>query len=226
MDIQAIRNEIEKRKAANYTYLFLSDRPGDIMDKDNCIIHPMARTWTKNLERDMEKAIEYISSNPNPGYPYRLGFCRKVRGACDVVMIQGQGQEIELAETENIPTIKAIEETMDPVRSYEEALKDKADIERLTYMVRERDRKISELEEELAAAVSDLQDMETTEMADGTVNLISQIAPLLPALADRYFEIQEKKIAAMNGQAAPQPQRPAESMNRQNETTIYEDYGL
>ncbi len=35
MDILAIRNEIEKRKAANYSYLLLSDRPGEIMDKDN-----------------------------------------------------------------------------------------------------------------------------------------------------------------------------------------------
>ena len=86
------------------------------MDKDNCIIHPMHRTWTKNLERDMDKAIEYIAGNPNPGYPYRLGFCRKVRGACDVVMIQGEGQETQLAEAENVQTIIE-EKVMEPVRT-------------------------------------------------------------------------------------------------------------
>lgn len=222
MDIQTVRNEIEKRKTANYTYLFLSDRPGDIMNKDNCIIHPMDRTWSKNLDRDMEKAIEYIAGNPNPNYPYRLGFCRKVRGACDVVMIQGEGQDTSLAEAENVPTIKVIEE-MEPVRSYEQALEDRSKIERLEYMVRERDRKVSELEEELAACYSDIQDNETGQMADGTVNLISQIAPLLPALADKYFELQERKINAMNGQHKAQPQ-PEQTRNE--ESTIYQDYGL
>jgi molybdopterin-guanine dinucleotide biosynthesis protein A len=224
MDIQAIRNEIEKRKAANYTYLFLSDRPGDIMDKDNCIIHPMHRTWTKNLERDMEKALEYIAGNPNPGYPYRLGFCRKVRGACDVVMIQGEGQQVQLEQTENEPTITTIEPTMnEPVRTFAEALEDRAKIERLEYMVRERDRKISELEEEITALYSDIQDQETTEMADGTVNLINQLAPLLPALADKYFELQERKINMMQGRPAPQPQ-PQQAQESGN--TIYDDYGL
>ena len=221
MDIQAIRNEIEKRKAANYTYLFLSDRPGDIMDKDNCIIHPMHRTWTKNLERDMEKAIEYIAGNPNPGYPYRLGFCRKVRGACDVVMIQGEGQETQLAEAENVQTIIE-EKVMEPVRTFEQALEDRSKIERLEYMVRERDRKITELEDELAACISEIQDAETGQMADGTVSLINQIAPLLPALADKYFELQERKINAMNGQPKAQPQPQPQN----EEPTIYQDYGL
>ena len=225
MDINAVQKELEKRKAANYTYLFLSDRPGDIMDKDNCIIHPMHKTWTKNLEKDMDKALEYIASNPNPSYPYRLGFCRKVRGACDVVMIQGEGQETQLAETENIPTINVIEE-MEPVRSYEQALDDRSKIERLEYMVRERDRKISELEEELTACYSEIQDAETTEMADNTVSLINQIAPLLPALADKYFQLQERKINAMERQQAP-PQQPRQAQPHSEETTtIYEDYGL
>jgi len=223
MDINAVQKELEKRKAANYSYLFLSDRPGDIMDKDNCIIHPMHRTWTKNLEKDMDKALEYIASNPNPSYPYRLGFCRKVRGACDVVMIQGDGQETQLAEAENIPTINVVEE-MEPVRSYEQALEDRSKIERLEYMVRERDRKISELEEELTACYSEIQDAETTEMADGTVSLINQIAPLLPALADKYFEMQERKIKAMQNQQMP-PQQPQQQQNDQT-TTIYEDYGI
>lgn len=225
MDINAVQKELEKRKAANYTYLFLSDRPGDIMDKDNCIIHPMHKTWTKNLEKDMDKALEYIANNPNPSYPYRLGFCRKVRGACDVVMIQGEGQETQLAETENIPTINVIEE-MEPVRSYEQAIEDRSKIERLEYMVRERDRKISELEEELTACYSEIQDAETTEMADSTVSLINQIAPLLPALADKYFELQERKINAMKGQQMP-PQQPQQAQPQPEETTtIYEDYGL
>jgi len=225
MDINAVQKELEKRKAANYSYLFLSDRPGDIMDKDNCIIHPMHRTWTKNLEKDMDKALEYIASNPSPSYPYRLGFCRKVRGACDVVMIQGNGQETQLAEAENIPTINVVEE-MEPVRSYEQALEDRSKIERLEYMVRERDRKISELEEELTACYSEIQDAETTEMADGTVSLITQIAPLLPALADNYFEMQERKIKAMQGQQMP-PQQPQQQQPQNDQrTTIYEDYGV
>ena len=57
-------------------------------------------------------------------------------------------------------------------------------------------------------------------MADGTVSLINQIAPLLPALADKYFELQERKISAMNGQPKAQPQPQNE------EPTIYQDYGL
>ena len=224
MDIQAIRNEIEKRKAANYTYLFLSDRPGDITNKDNCIIHPMVRTWSRNLERDMDKAIEYIASNPNPQYPYRLGFCRKVRGAMDVVMIKPDGDPTPVEVNEE-PIITSIEENMvEPVRTFSEALEDRAKIERLEYMVRERDRKITELEEEIAALYSDLDDANTTEMADGTVNLINQIAPLLPALADKYFELQERKINAMQGQRMqqPKPQQPQPESN----STIYEDYGL
>ena len=94
MDINAVRKEIEQRKAANYTYLMLADKPGNIMDKDNCIIHPQKRVWTKNLETDMEAALEYMAANPNPNYPYRLGFCRKARGTCDVVMVQGKEIEV------------------------------------------------------------------------------------------------------------------------------------
>ena len=37
-------------------------------------------------------------------------------------------------------------------------------------------------------------------MENGMVNLINQIAPLLPALADRFFSLQERKIQAMEGQ--------------------------
>lgn len=224
MDIQAIRNEIEKRKAANYTYLFLSDRPGDITDKDNCIVHPMTTTWKKNLERDMNQVIEYIQANPNPTYPYRLGFCRKVRGAMDVVMVKPDGDTAPV-EVNDEPILTMNEENMvEPVRTFSEALEDRAKIERLEYMVRERDRKISELEEEITALYSEIQDAETTEMADGTVNLINQIAPLLPALADKYFELQERKINAMQGQPAAQPQpQPAQN---ENQSTIYEDYGI
>ena len=221
MDINAVRKEIEKRKSANYTYLMLADKPGDITDKDNCIIHPMKRTWTKNLERDMETALEYMAANPNPDYPYRLGFCRKARGTCDVVMIQGK--QIEATENDIEPTLTQIETPMsDPVRTFSQALEDRAKIERLEYMVRERDRKISELEEELEAMYSDLQDAETTEMADNTVNLINQIAPLLPALADKYFELQERKIQAMQNT----PPRQARPPQNEEPTTIYEDYGL
>ena len=223
MDIQAIRNEIEKRKAANYTYLFLSDRPGDITDKDNCIVHPMTTTWKKNLERDMDQVVQYIQANPNPTYPYRLGFCRKVRGAMDVVMVKPDGDTAPV-EVNDEPILTMNEENMvEPVRTFSEALEDRAKIERLEYMVRERDRKISELEEEITALYSEIQDAETTEMADGTVNLINQIAPLLPALADKYFELQERKINAMQGQQMP-PQQPQQQ--NENQSTIYEDYGL
>ena len=114
---------------------------------------------------------------------------------------------------------------MEPVRSYEQALEDRSKIERLEYMIRERDRKISELEEELTACYSDIQDAETTEMADGTVSLINQIAPLLPALADKYFQLQERKINAMeNNYTQPSPVQP--NGQQQENTTIYDDYGI
>jgi hypothetical protein len=212
MDINAVRQEIEKRKSANYTYLMLADKPGNIMDKDNCIIHPQKRVWTKNLEMDMEKALEYMASNPNPS------------GTCDVVMVQGKKIEETEVETPVLTTLEN-ETPMEPVRTFSQALEDRSKIERLEYMVRERDRKISELEEELEAVYSEINDVETTEMADNTVNLISQIAPLLPALADKYFELQERKIQAMTGQQArPRPQAAQETADEP--TTIYEDYGL
>ena len=144
-----------------------------------------------------------------------------MRGACDVVMIQGEGQETQLAEAENVQTIIE-EKVMEPVRTFEQALEDRSKIERLEYMVRERDRKITELEDELAACYSEIQDAETGQMADGTVSLINQIAPLLPALADKYFELQERKINAMNGQPQAQPQPQPQN----EEPTIYQDYGL
>jgi hypothetical protein len=58
-------------------------------------------------------------------------------------------------------------------------------------------------------------------MADGTVTLINQLAPLLPALADKYFALQEQKIAAMKNAAAPKAQHQAEPVS-----TVYDDYGL
>tara|TARA_Y100000385_G_scaffold269045_1_gene306701 strand:- start:693 stop:1361 length:669 start_codon:yes stop_codon:yes gene_type:complete len=222
MEIQQARNEIEKRQSANYHYLFLSDRPGDIMDKDNCVVHPMKTTWTKNLVKDKEKVLEFISSNPDPGYPYRLGFCRKVRGACDVVQITPGGDPVQV-ENEVVVESMNNDEMIDPVRTFDQALEDRLKIEKLEYMIRERDRKISELEEELEAMVSDAQDAENGQMADSTVSLINQLAPLLPALADKYFSLQEQKIAAMKG-AAGQPQAAPAAEN--NESTIYQDYGI
>jgi hypothetical protein len=218
MEIDTIRNEIEKRQAANYNYLFLSDRPGDILDKDNCVIHPMARTWTKNLERDKEKALEFIASNPNPAYPYRLGFCRKVRGACDVVQVTPAGP-VEI-ENEIVETLND-EPMIEPVRTFNQALEDKQKIAKLEFEVRLRDRKITELEEEIEELISQNQDQETAQMADGTVALINQLAPLLPALADKYFQLQEQKIAAMKNAAAPKAQPQAEPVS-----TVYDDYGL
>lgn len=222
MDIQQARNEIEKRQAANYHYLFLSDRPGDIMDKDNCVVHPMKTTWTKNLVKDKEKVLEFMASNPDPGYPYRLGFCRKVRGACDVVQITPGGDPVQVENEVVVETLKN-DSMSDPVRTFDQALEDRLKIEKLEYMLRERDRKISELEEELEAMVSDVQDAENGQMADSTVSLINQLAPLLPALADKYFALQEQKIAAMKG-AAGQPKAAPAAAN--NESSIYQDYGL
>ena len=137
-------------------------------------------------------------------------------------MVQGKKIEETQVETPVLTTLEN-EEPMDPVRTFNQALEDRSKIERLEYMVRERDRKISELEEELEAIYTEVNDAETTEMADNTVNLISQIAPLLPALADKYFEIQEKKIAAMQGTPVNN-QRPGEQPDEP--TTIYQDYGL
>ena len=51
----------------------------------------------------------------------------------------------------------------------------------------------------------------------------SQIAPLLPALADRYFALQEQKIAAMRGAQSQAQQKP---INEEPRTTVYEDYDL
>jgi len=204
MDIETIRKEIEKRQSANYKYLFLSDRPGDILDKDNCIVHPQNRTWIQNIERDKNKVVEFIASNPDE--MYRLGFCRKARGVVDVVLVNPNNDKpVEVENEIEIPALTK-KEMDEKVRSFEQALEDRAKIEKLEYMVRERDRKITELEEELAACYSDLQDNETGEMADNAVGIIGQIAPLLPALADKYFQLQEQKIAAMQGRA--QPQKP------------------
>lgn len=203
MDIETIRKEIEKRQSANYKYLFLSDRPGDILDKDNCIVHPQNRTWIQNIERDKNKVVEFIASNPDE--MYRLGFCRKARGVVDVVLVNPNNDKpVEVDNEIEIPALTK-EEMDEKVRSFEQALEDRAKIEKLEYMVRERDRKITELEEELAACYSDLQDNETGEMADNAVGIIGQIAPLLPALADKYFELQERKLQAMQGTPRQQP---------------------
>ena len=50
-----------------------------------------------------------------------------------------------------------------------------------------------------------------------------QKAPLLPALADRYFALQEQKIAAMRGAQSQAQQKP---INEEPRTTVYEDYDL
>lgn len=207
MNVEAIAQEIERRKAANYSYLYLSDRPGDMQNKDNCIVHPVKKTWTKNIDLDKENVLAIIEAHPNPPHPYRLGFQRKARGVMDVVRIKSQNEEtaLEPAEPALDEIATATKEMDNTVRSFEQALADKAKIERLEYMVRERDRKISELEEELEALISEAQDEETAQLADGTVNLINQIAPLLPALADRYFSILEAKHKA----PAADQRRPA-----------------
>ncbi len=214
MNTEQIRKEIEKRESANYSYLFLSDKGGDIMDKDNCIIHPMNRTWTKNLSKDKEKALEYIAANPDPNYPYRLGFCRKVRGVVDVVMITKEDEPVKIEN--ELPEEQLNEIPMEDVRSFEQALSDQAKIAKLEFMIKERDRKIQELEEELIVCYEDIKDAENAQLADGTVSLINQIAPLLPALADRFFSLQERKVKAMEGQPIETP--------KNQETNIYQDY--
>lgn len=203
MEVNELKKELERRIAAGYEYVYFADSPGDISKKANCVISPYGHTRARqpNLVNDQEAILDYVSTYPGE---YRIGFSRTNR-VDNIDVITYNSSTAELSDSAPAEPIKT-QPKVEYIRTYEAALADQKEIEKLRYQLKMRDRIIEDLEDEIAALNSQIAEQETTAMADGTVNLINQFAPLLPSLADRFFSLQERKIAAMEGRPAPQPQ--------------------
>ena len=72
------------------------------------------------------------------------------------------------------------------------------------------------LEEEIEAMEADQQETQHATMADQTVNMVGQVAQILPAVLDKWFSLQEQKNALLAEQMrrnAPRPQAPQQNVN-------------
>lgn len=219
-----VRDHLLAEADAGAVYVALQDKPGDEVRKTNCVgkFYPINGT-NKNMDAAISELPAYLETHPKQ---YKL-FTRRTytRGsswdnATSVYLVPDkQG----IADP-NEPNTQVIEMTpQNDVRSFEQALADKALIAKLENQVARLSDKIEELEAELEAAEAEIEDHKTTTMADNTTNMLGQLASVVPGLVDKWFEMQERKINAMQAQRPPQrPQAPQQPVYQEPQN--FDDY--
>lgn len=231
MNKNQLQQYLENEKKAGSRYVALQDCNFEKKPLvSNCIrrFHPNTaqsglKGFRPNIDIALAELADYVEENPKY---YKL-HVRRTQTEPDWKTVDLHVSSDELTMDEQ-PTI--IEKPMnEPVRSFEEALKDKARIAELESKVREQQREIADLEMTVEDLERELNDAQTTAMADNTTSTLGQVATLLPGIIDRFFEMQERKINAMQNQPK-RPPMPKPTPNGYHEgepnSTVYEDYGL
>lgn len=213
---------------AGAVYVALQDKAGEEVRKTNCVakFYPLNGA-NKNMDAALAELPQYLESHPKQ---YKL-YTRRTytRGSswdnstCVYLVPDKQGVNDPIEP--NTPVIDM--NPQNEVRTFAEALADKEKIAKLENQVARLNDKIAELEAELEAADAEIEDQKTTTMADNTTNMLGQLASVVPGLVDKWFEMQERKIAAMQAQrpAQPKPQAPPQQTYQEPyETEGYENY--
>lgn len=232
MNKDQLVNYLEAEKRAGVRYVCLQDCDFDQKPSvSNCIreFYPnaaKAAMGNSNIDKVIADLPNYVYQYPKY---YKLHTKRAPNGKWKTVDL---APESDSTMAEPMPTFEPKPEMiMNDVRSFEEALKDKAKIADLESKVRELQREVADLEATIDELEAEAADNQSTQMADASTTALGQVATLLPGIIDRFFEMQERKIQAMGAQR-PMPnkewtQTQSNGQHKpQENTTVYEDYGL
>jgi hypothetical protein len=233
MNTQELKNKITELREKGYVYFALQDKPGKLTKASCGRFYPTGKGagWVKNGDDVEQNLIEYVQKFPDF---YTFHFSRQLITAG--------------TESFNIDTRTPGEQTEIPTQTLSEPMDERTKDERrtdeltirslmqqnatLTAEVKRLEEKISELEDEIEAISTEADENKHAQMADATTSTIGQIAQILPALVDKYFQIQEQKNAllaeqmmqqrnrqqyAPNVEADPVKQRPFYQQNFENE---------
>ena len=212
---------------AGAIFVALQDKAGEEVRKTNCVakFYPVNGA-NKNMDAALAELPQYLATHPKQ---YKL-YTRRTytRGSswdnATCVYLVPDKQGVVDPQEPNTPVIEMTPQN--DVRTFAEALADKEKIAKLENQVARLNDKITELEAELDAADAEIEDQKTTTMADNTTNMLGQLAQVVPGLVDKWFEMQERKIAAMQNQPpAPRPQAPPQQTYQEPyEQNGYENY--
>ena len=129
--------------------------------------------------------------------------------------INKAGEKVEIEEQ---PTI-TMAEPMEQVLTYKEALRMATEIAELRSEIARLKAENASLQAELDEIASDLEAESEQNLADENLNSVTKIVetglPVILGLADKWFSLQEQKIAAMKQQ--PMYQRPPQMPNNQEQ---------
>lgn len=129
--------------------------------------------------------------------------------------INKAGEKVEIEEQ---PTI-TMAEPMEQVLTYKEALRMATEIAELRSEIARLKAENAALQAELDEIASDLEAESEQNLADENLNSVTKIVetglPVILGLADKWFSLQEQKIAAMKQQ--PMYQRPPQMPNNQEQ---------
>lgn len=228
MNKDQLANYLEAEKRTGVKYVALQDCDFDQRPSiSNCIreFYPNAgkgQMGVTNIDKVLADLPTYVDKYPKY---YKLHTKRAQNSKWKTLDLSPDG-EPTMAEV--IPTFEPKQEIpMNDVRSFDEALKDKARISELESKVRELTREIADLEATIEELEGEINDQETTQMADANTTALGQVATLLPGIIDRFFELQERKINAMGTQRPPVSKPSSNGHYKPEEnSTVYEDYGL
>lgn len=227
MNKDQLANYLEAEKRAGVKYVALQDCDfADHPKLSNCIrqFHPNCQgiKTQVNIDTALDQLPDYVTQYSKF---YKLHTKRALNSKWKTMDLPPDGEPIM---ADPVPTFEPKQEVpMNDVRSFDEALKDKARISELESKVRELTREIADLEATIEELETEVAEEQNTQMADANTTALGQVATLLPGIIDKFFELQERKINAMGAQRPPVSKPSSNGHYKPEEnSTVYEDYGL
>ena len=227
MNKDQLANYLEAEKRAGVKYVALQDCDfADHPKLSNCIrqFHPNSQgiKTQVNIDTALDQLPDYVTQYSKF---YKLHTKRALNSKWKTMDLPPDGEPIM---ADPVPTFEPKQEVpMNDVRSFEEALKDKARISELESKVRELSREIADLEATIEELETEVAEEKSTQMADANTTALGQVATLLPGIIDKFFELQERKINAMGQRnGSPMPKQQPNGQYKADNSTVYEDYGL
>jgi len=204
MNQQEVQAKVEELIKKGYVYFKLQDKPGNV-ELGNCVREVYSIKNSQNPEQARDKLAKYVFDVPNF---YWVNFKRDHKDKWENFTIDTRPEEQQI----NQPQLSEKPETMTIDERTEKHLMLIADLKAENARLEQENRTLkaenSRLEEEIEAMEADAQETQHATMADQTVNMVGQVAQILPAVLDKWFSLQEQKNALLAEQLrrnAPTP---------------------
>lgn len=214
MNAQELQAKVEELIDNGNINFALQDKPGKVL-LSNCVrlVYPIK--GAPNMQQAQENVVKYVFKYPGV---YWLNYRRINTVPYENFTIDTRPEEEQINQpqpTENYTPMQIDDRTEKHLMLIADL---KAENARLEQENRTLKGDIARLEEEIEAMAADAEETQHATMADQTVNMVGQVAQILPAVLDKWFSLQEQKNALLAEQmrrSAPQPrpQAPQQDVN-------------